>query len=997
MSSSFIKLIIPCFFFVCGMAVTAGERGPEMAKYNIQRPWESKALSPVKMTTTGGNDFMLLDKGNTACEIVIPSSGQFADYYREVAECLKRYLDEASGVSFTIVDDKHVNQNGIYLGECDNPFIKNYYMTEISKLPEEGFAVVRFKDGIMLAGKDGPSPVKNAGTLRKDSIYHLRGTFFATCDFLERMLGFRFYFPGRLGTHIPYYNGQTLTVPAVSYTDHPVFTLRKSSYPGYDTMDAVILKASPAERQEWDRMLRTGDVEFQNFGHTDERWEKLYAKTHPEYFALREDGSRMIGDRGPLSSQRCYTNKGGFEEHLALIERAYKGERLDVFGANSSCPNEAYIYWWPNDGFSGCACAGCMRLTDRKAMFPHSRLIWDYILRLSAAVKQKWPDKILKVPVYATFGSIPDGITVPDNVSLNVVNCGSGRFPCTYFNQPAYWQDAIAEINQFNRRSKQKIWVWMHYPHSPRIINGLAAPYPVPHFMQQYLALNKDKILGLYLNGHYTASFALDGLMIYLWYKLLWNPDIDVDALVEEYASTLWGPAGGEVKEYYATTIKQWESTKWKDIPKPGDFNFNIPVELAWRDTYPKAVRDRLKMLLEQAVKNANPGSIYQQRAKYLLDGNATFFDQGDYYDRKVVTRGEAVRLSPVIDGRLDDWKDVRGFLLADNMTGKAADSKAVIYTAYDDKNFYIAGEVEQNGWFTRPNIGTGRDAGLWKHDSIEIFISPYHEGFKEAGLPVTSHYYHIIIDPQGYIYDAYKPENGNNPDSKVNLDLDLKTVKTDKRFTFEMKIPLDEMKTRIVPGMEWRVNFFRNRYENNETGRTYSWARSIDHHAAQNFGVLIFPYPVLWQADFSKENALKIETPVANPVISVKNENGKCHIHVSGDGNTPAREIKFVAAGIPAHQAKGHAVLEWAYTLSGKGLLKIRSYGAEQQTKNTTESYLQNLPDMQAGLCTIKQDTAKDKKALKAINYFAIGLTPSAGADFDVTVDSIKIFDKND
>jgi len=144
-------------FFVCGMAVPAEERGPEMSKYNITRPWDSKSLSPVKMTMTGGSDFMLLDKGNTACEIVIPSSGQYVDYYREVAECLKRYLDKASGVSFTIVDDKHVKQSGIYLGECNNPFIKNYYMMEIPKLPEEGFAVVRFKDGIMLAGKDGQS------------------------------------------------------------------------------------------------------------------------------------------------------------------------------------------------------------------------------------------------------------------------------------------------------------------------------------------------------------------------------------------------------------------------------------------------------------------------------------------------------------------------------------------------------------------------------------------------------------------------------------------------------------------------------------------------------------------------------------------------------------------------------------------------------------------------------------------------------------------------
>ena len=992
------RLIIATAVLAGGMLLHAGERGPEMAEFNIQKPWTSKALSPVKMETVGDKDFTLLDNGKAACDIVIPSSGEHVEYYREVAGCLKRYLDSACGVSFNIVNDASVSRNGIYLGECNNPFIKKYYAETIAKLPEEGFAVVRFKDGILLAGKDGASPVKDMGKLKKDSISHLRGTFFATCDFLERMLGFRFYFPGKLGTHIPYYNGQTVTLPAVAYTDHPVFPLRKSSYANYDTVDAAILKAPLAERVQWDRMLKTGDVEFQNFGHTDLHWEKAYGKTHPEFFAMRADGTRMNGDRGAFSSQRCYSDKGGFEEHLVLIERAYKGEKLlDVFGSEVSRPNNLYIYWWPNDGFKGCACTACMKLTDPKSAFPHSRLIWDYILRLSAAVKQKWPDKTLKVPLYATFGSIPEGVKVPDNVSLNVVNCGSGRFPCAYFNQPDYWQDAISEIDGFNQLSKQKIWIWMHYPHSPRIINGLAVPYPVPHFMQQYLALNKDKIVGLYLNGHYTSSFALDGLMIYLWYKLLWNPDIDVDALVEEYVRTLWGPVSGEIKEYYATIIKQWESTQWKNIPKPGDFNFNIPVELVWRYTYPKAVRDRLKNELEQAAKKANPGSIYQLRAKYLLAGNTSFFEQGDFYDRKVVTRGDSARLSPVIDGRLDEWKDVRGLPLTQNLTGKPADTKSVIYTAYDDRNFYVAGEVEQNGWFTSSNVGTGRDSGLWNNDSVEIFISPYRDGFKEAGLPVTSHYYQIIIDSRGNIYDAYKSENSNQPDSKENLNFELKTVKTDKRFTFEIKIPLDEMKTKIVPGMEWRVNFFRNRYENSPVAKSYAWAASRNHHDTQNFGVLVFPYPLLWSADFTGDKTMRVETPVKNFVVSIKNEDGKCRIHYAGDSSAAVKEIKLVLDGIPEHKANGNAIVEWKYSLSGKGLMKIRSYGAQREPNLSTDNYMQTLPEEKPGFCTIRQEMSKDKKTLKSIDYFAVGLTPASLADFDVTIDSIKVFDKTD
>lgn len=76
--------------------------------------------------------------------------------------------------------------------------------------------------------------------------------------------------------------------------------------------------------------------------------------------------------------------------------------------------------------------------------------------------------------------------------------------------------------------------------------------------------------------------------------------------------------------------------------------------------------------------------------------------------------------------------------------------------------------------------------------------------------------------------------------------------------------------------------------------------------------------------------------------------------------------------------------------------MLKIRSYGAEQQSKFSTGNYIQNLPDAQSAICTIRQDVSKDKKTLKSIDYFAVGLTMAAVADFDFTIESVKVFDES-
>ncbi|MDZ4198393.1 MAG: hypothetical protein U1E27_03815, partial [Kiritimatiellia bacterium] len=342
----------------------APAQGEDRSAFNIPEPWTSRGLSPVTLNPVGFGPFVLLKNGQPACEIVIPADSPYASYYREVAERLKAFLDEATGTSFEIVTDRKPTSNGLFLGPCDRPFIRKVYAEEIPALPQEGFRITRFEQGYLLAGQDGPSRVREDGTLNIAALRHRRGTFFAACDFLERLLGYRFYFPGRLGMHVPDYRNRTVQLPALTYTDAPVFPLRMSSYPNYETLDQALLGAPLNQRILWHRMLRPADVEYQLFGHTDQGWHELYAKSHPEFFALRPDGTRSVGERGPHSMQLCYSEPGLLKEHLSLIERAYQGESIpQVFSGPYNHPNESYIYWWPNDGYRGCACDGCMALS----------------------------------------------------------------------------------------------------------------------------------------------------------------------------------------------------------------------------------------------------------------------------------------------------------------------------------------------------------------------------------------------------------------------------------------------------------------------------------------------------------------------------------------------------------------------------------------------------------------------------------------------------------
>ena len=260
----------------------------------------------------------------------------------------------------------------------------------------------------MLSGNDQPGNT-NSKRLLTVSTNYSRGSLFAAIDFLERMIGCRFYFPGKLGTCLPDYRKTTLTIPAVDYSDHPVFSFRMSSYQYHGFADNKAAGSdNKKDRLDWAYLMRIGDVDHQRHGHTDGKWHKLFAKSHPEYFALRKDGSRMIGKRAGHSVQRCYTSPGGLKANIDEIARYYKdGKDYTAFASKSMVPDKKYIRWWPNDGFKGCECPACQKLTDKNSTAPHSRLIWNYIARLAAEVKKRWPDKKLMVPAYSSFRTPP--------------------------------------------------------------------------------------------------------------------------------------------------------------------------------------------------------------------------------------------------------------------------------------------------------------------------------------------------------------------------------------------------------------------------------------------------------------------------------------------------------------------------------------------------------------------------------------------------------------
>ncbi len=1000
-----MKKLALALLFIATFSLAAAEILPKC------QPWQSQGINQLKLNI-GQGKLTLATNGNAKVAIVVPNDDP-SHYYLNSAKLLKTQLEAATGAKFTIVRGKLSSGKAIFIGPCTDNTVKQAF-DQVQKMPEETLIVKSFERGIMLIGNDQPNKAgRKPGRLTTATPYWSKGTLFATIDFMQRMLGFRFYFPGKLGTIVPNYKNSTLTIPTVSYTDSPVFKFRMTSYHNHGfTDDAAAGTGDKNIRHQWAVMLRLGDLANQRTGHTDGHWNKLFAKSHPEYFALRKDGSRMVGKRAGQSVQRCYTSPGGLQAHLNEIDKYYKGGKdYTAFSSKSMAPDQKYIRWWPHDGFKGCYCPQCKKLMDLQAPLNrrHSRLIWDYIIRLAEACKQRWPDKTLIVPAYSTFRVIPDNIKVPDNVEIIPVLPGTG-YSMAYLKEPICREIAAEDIAKLKKLNSGKTWMWMHYPHRPRISNRIHIPYPVPHYMKDFVKNNQDVFSGFYLNGHPTTVLALDSIMLYTWFQLLWNPDLNVDAVSDEYCNLMFGPAAETMKKYWLIITNRWEKTKWQELP---DFRNAmdrisglIPQSAYFKETYPAKVRDQLEILLKQALKSTPEKSIYRKRMEWMLAGTKKFFVQGKFFDNGNAIKTTATKLTPTIDGSLNEWEDIQLLQLVDNTTGATDKLQTDVKVAYDKANLYISGDVRApGGKFNTSGKKQPRDFPLWRKDNIEIFICGDLPGLQEAGFPQNSQYHHIIFNVDGSVFDEYASSDGKK-DRKINIDFDLKIKRNADGFTFEIKIPYKSINSAPPKaGAMWPINIYRT-HGSGDSVKYYAWSPTMSSfHDTSRFGMLEFPRHTLWTMPLkslkSGASPFMSPKPPAGVKAAISFKNGQMIVKcTAGPEVTKRFELKFYGKKVirpDIKDSKKPLTLQLEVGLHGKGIFRVR--GGTNSVKPPKYSigkmYWPRVAKGKVINETVILQASKNKKQqpFYSANTAIFAIQANPGADFTVTLKKMEIY----
>jgi hypothetical protein len=95
--------------------------------------------------------------------------------------------------------------------------------------------------------------------------------------------------------------------------------------------------------------------------------------------------------------------------------------------------------------------------------------------------------------------------------------------------------------------------------------------------------------------------------------KALWNPDLDVDAVLDEMCRRLYGKAGDTVRELLRLQCDRWQKGTWKT--NLGDQG-RIPPAL-FREIWSPEVVARMKALRDQVLAELADDPVARQRFLY--------------------------------------------------------------------------------------------------------------------------------------------------------------------------------------------------------------------------------------------------------------------------------------------------------------------------------------------------------------------------------------------
>ena len=424
-----------------------------------------------------------------------------------------------------VAEPPPANRPAIVIGDCEET---RQAGMDAAKIPIEGFIVKTAPNRVYLVGSTQALP---PGSNRHE-VWVNDGTAWAVADFLERFVGVRWYWPAELGgrTISP---GKSLVVPPVHCGDQPVFRQREY-HPAFGWRIPTPARSSDKEpllfapgvipdglqvvnMATYLPLVRSGcswPYKIKVHSPRGSEFESEFREENKDMFSLNKDGTR-----NPKAI--CYSSPKTLEFLLKGCERAW-----DKGGA-ASWVTSTCVTVSPLDSPVGCNCPTCQETFAKGGgtrIGGTSLIMATFVKRLCEAVKQRWPDKKVIYLPYWNYDECRKEVPYPDNL---VVMSAMTTYPMALNAQRENLDEAVQRLRDFRAQACVPVTIWDY------CIAWTYGPHQYPHVLRDFYQAVRGTSAGTFINGENLGEWTTTAPTLYVWMKVLWNPELDVDAVLD--------------------------------------------------------------------------------------------------------------------------------------------------------------------------------------------------------------------------------------------------------------------------------------------------------------------------------------------------------------------------------------------------------------------------------------------------------------------------------